>query len=131
MNIEAKVAELLAREIMEKAGLLSSDKPTSESEPEAKVEKCQEPTRYDGEYCIVILQRGWVFVGQLHQRGSHCELVNAACIRKWGTTKGLGQIALDGPTSETILDKCPPMHFHELTAVGIMECAEEKWTNVI
>lgn len=79
------------------------------------------------EFRIVILQRGWVVVGRFSQEGEHCRLDPAAIIRRWGTTKGLGEIAAGGPTSKTILDKCPPLTFHELTSIAMMDCEEEKW----
>lgn len=76
---------------------------------------------------IVILQRGWVFVGDLTRIGDECALQNAACVRRWGTTKGLGEIAINGPTANTELEPCPTVRFHWLTCVGIIECVEGKW----
>lgn len=76
---------------------------------------------------IVILQRGWVAVGKYYREGDDCRLENASIIRNWGTTKGLGEIALDGPTSKTILDSCPTIRFHVLTAVASIDCVESKW----
>lgn len=76
---------------------------------------------------IVILQRGWVMVGYFSQEGSKCRLDNAAIIRKWGTTKGLGEIADGGPTKDTVLDKTPPVEFHELTIIATIQCRTEKW----
>ena len=57
---------------------------------------------------IVVLQAGWVFIGVLHpaKDGKHAFLTEASNIRKWGTTAGLGQIALTGPTENTVLDPC-------------------------
>lgn len=66
---------------------------------------------------IIVLQRGWVAVGDFSQEGSNCTLANANIIRKWGTTKGLGQLALTGPTDETKLDPAGTMRFHELAIV--------------
>ena len=77
---------------------------------------------------IVILQRGWVFVGKMTRTGNDCELTEAATIRNWGTTKGLGEIAEDGPTRNTKLDHCPAVRFHYLTVVGIIECNETNWS---
>lgn len=71
-----------------------------------------------GKWRIVVLQRGWVAVGRLFKHGNNCILENASVIRRWGTTKGLGEIALNGPTEKTVLDKCSNLRFHEL---GIME----------
>jgi hypothetical protein len=78
---------------------------------------------------IVILQRGWVVVGRFSQEGHNCKLDNAAVIRKWGTTKGLPEIALDGPTKNTVLDKLlsMPIRFHELTVIAMIDCEASKW----
>jgi hypothetical protein len=78
---------------------------------------------------IVILQRGFVFVGRMSQDGPNCKLSNASCVRIWGTTRGLGEIAKGGPTSKTVLDKCPDVRFHELTIVATIDCVEEKWNS--
>jgi hypothetical protein len=76
---------------------------------------------------IVILQRGWVFVGDLFKKGHDCRLENASVVRIWGTKKGLGEIAKDGPKLETILDPTPVVSFHELTVIATIKCEEEKW----
>jgi hypothetical protein len=78
---------------------------------------------------IVILQRGWVFVGRFSQDGPNCKLENAAVVRKWGTTKGLPEIAFYGPIpGNTVLDKSPTVRFHELTVIATIDCQESKWT---
>lgn len=82
-----------------------------------------------GETKIIILQRGWIAVGKFYKKGSQCRLTKAAIIRKWGTTKGLGEIAMCGPTSDTVLDKSPDLEFHELTVVATMACSEDKWAS--
>ena len=76
---------------------------------------------------IVILQRGWVAVGRYSQDGDECSLSSAATVRAWGTTRGLGEIAEGGPTSNTKLDKCPTMRFHRLTVIATIDCVESKW----
>lgn len=53
---------------------------------------------------IVVLSNGWNLIGNYHPED--LKLTQASVIRVWGTTRGLGQIALEGPTSETILDPC-------------------------
>ena len=57
---------------------------------------------------IVVLQAGWVFIGQYHAAAGTkpAYLTDAHNIRVWGTTAGLGEIALNGPTSSTVLDPC-------------------------
>lgn len=77
---------------------------------------------------IVILQRGWIFVGDLEKSGSNMKLINAASVRIWGTSKGLGEIADGGPTDSTKLDKIKnEVTFHELTVVAMLKCEDKKW----
>ena len=79
---------------------------------------------------IVILQRGWIVVGRFERNGSDCKMSNASIIRTWGTTKGLGEIALGGPTGSTKLDKCHGVvQFDYLTVVATIGCKEDKWVS--
>ena len=81
---------------------------------------------------IVILQRGWVMVGRLERNGSDCKLHNASVIRTWGTTKGLGEIAMNGPTANTKLDKCGGVvEFDYLTVVAALSVEESKWKSAL
>jgi hypothetical protein len=76
---------------------------------------------------ICILQRGWVMVGDFFREGNDCTLTNASVIRVWGTKNGLGEIAFNGPTKDTVLDPCGTARFDYLTTIAILDCAEEKW----
>lgn len=76
---------------------------------------------------IVVLQRGWVVVGDLYKKGEQYFLENSSIIRNWGTSKGIGEIAKNGPTDKTILDPTPEINFHELTTILIIKCEESKW----
>ncbi len=82
----------------------------------------------DGGIRICVLQRGWVVVGRFSQQGSECKLKDANVIRTWGTSKGLGEIAENGPVKDkTILDACPDVIFHELVGVFQIQCKAAKW----
>jgi hypothetical protein len=65
-------------------------------------------------------------VGDLSQEGTQCTLRNGSVVRRWGTTKGLGELAAEGPTANTILDPLTETSFHELTIVAKLKCSE-KW----
>ena len=78
---------------------------------------------------IVMLQRGWVYIGKFSQAGNKCTLTDASSVRYWGTTKGLGELANDGPTDKTKLDKAGMVTFHELTVVGIIDCVDSVWNS--
>jgi hypothetical protein len=79
---------------------------------------------------IVILQRGWIFIGKLYQKGVDCRLENAYVIRRWGTSKGLGELASEGEKSETVLDYAGNVSFHKLTEVANLECNTKKWKKI-
>jgi hypothetical protein len=72
---------------------------------------------------IVIAQRGWVFIGDVTRTADEVIIQQAAVVRRWGTTKGLGQLALTGPTNETQLDPCPTVRIHPLAIIATMDCA--------
>lgn len=80
-----------------------------------------------GSVKIVILQRGWVFVGRYSEESDYGILTSAQCLRNWGTSKGLGQIAADGPTKDTKMDAHGTVRFHKLTTVALIDCVDEKW----
>lgn len=83
---------------------------------------------FNGEYKIVILQRGWVMIGKLERNGSECKLHNASVIRNWGTTKGLGELAMEGKKKDTKLDKCGGLvEFDYLTVVATISVNEDLW----
>lgn len=91
----------------------------------------QPSKEYAGELKIVILQRGWVLIGRLERNENECKLHKASVIRRWGTDKGLGQLAVFGPQKETVLDKCyGVVEFHYLTVVATISVNEEKWTQL-
>ena len=70
---------------------------------------------------IVVLQRGWVVVGDVTIDGEAVTILNASTIRNWGTTKGLGELALTGPTSKTILDPAGTVRAHLLGVVMFLD----------
>ena len=99
---------------------------TEDQKAELRAELCG-GEKASSDVRIVILQRGWVMVGRYLRAGDDCALTNCSVIRLWGTTKGLGEIAEGGPTSKTVLDKCPTARFHALTIVASLDCVESKW----
>ena len=85
---------------------------------------------YSGEIKIVVLQRGWVYIGRFERNGNDCKLSNAYCIRTWGTTKGLQEL-VNGATSSTILDKCDGVvEFDWLTVVHTITVNSDSWKQI-
>jgi len=79
---------------------------------------------------IVILQRGWVYVGRWNRDGDDCTLTNALNIRRWGTEKGLGEL-VEGPRPDTILDSAGTVRFHILGMVASLDAKESMWTALL
>lgn len=76
---------------------------------------------------IVILNRGWVVIGDISEDKDEFILSNASVIRVWGTTKGLGELAENGPLTNTKLDPCPNVRVHKMVVVARMDVNEDKW----
>lgn len=80
---------------------------------------------------IVILQRGWIYIGKYFEDGDACRLENAKNIRRWGTSNGLGELALKGKQSETVLDEAGTVRFHKLTTVAVLDCDNDVWKELL
>lgn len=75
---------------------------------------------------IVVLQRGWVVVGYYAEDGDKVTVEQAKIIRRWGTTKGLGELAT-GPVSESVLDPAGMVETHRLGVVLTIACDAGAW----
>lgn len=94
------------------------------------VENVNKSPNYTGVIKIVILQRGWIYIGRFSRNNNDCKLENAYCIRTWGTTKGLQEL-VNGATGTTKLDKCEGIvEFDWLTVIHTISVKEECWKNI-
>ena len=92
-----------------------------------KKDSIQDHKQFDGDIKIVVLQRGWIYIGRFERIGNDCKLHNAYNIRSWGTTKGLPEL-VNGATSLTNLDKCEGVvEFDWLTVVHTITVNKSKW----
>ena len=79
---------------------------------------------------IVVLQRGWVFIGRYSENGDLRNLHNAYGIQTWGTTKGLPEL-VNGATSSTKLNKCDGViTFHKLSELFTIDVNEAAWKQI-
>lgn len=80
---------------------------------------------------IVVVQSGFVYVGQvdyLTEAGvAWVRISGARNIRVWGTTKGLGQLATSGPTSDTVLDVAGTVYVPLHAVLHLMDVVNKKW----
>jgi exosome complex RNA-binding protein Rrp4 len=75
---------------------------------------------------IVIGQRGWVWVGRYREQGDEVTLESALNIRRWGTTRGLGQL-VGGPTQNTVLEPAGTVRMHRLSIVATYQANADEW----
>lgn len=83
-----------------------------------------------GEIRICTLQRGFVYVGYLRREEHEMVLRNARCIRRWGTSKGLGELH-SGPKTSTILDNAGTVRFHPLQMICSHDVDQKAWAKVL
>ena len=84
--------------------------------------------RVDHGWNIVVLDRGFVYVGLVSIDDRWVYIEHAANIRRWGTTRGLGELT-SGPTSSTELDRVGSVRapFHALQHMIAVEVGP--WTS--
>jgi len=86
--------------------------------------------QYDGDIKIVVLQRGWIYIGRFERVGNDCKLHNSYNIRVWGTTKGLPEL-VNGATKDTKLDKCDGIvEFDWLTVIHTITVNSKSWPQI-
>ncbi len=74
------------------------------------IDYVKEGQKITGNRHIVVLDRGWIFVGNLEVDGETYKLTNTQNIRKWGKS-GFGGMVLDPKKAEVVLDKSGPLEF--------------------
>ena len=78
-------------------------------------------------FAIAILDRGFVYVGEIEISDEWCIINNAQNIRYWGTNKGLGQLALEGPQEKTKLDACGTVRVPRRALIHLLDTEASKW----
>jgi len=79
---------------------------------------------------IVVAQRGFVFVGWMKREEEGVVVRRAKTIRRWGTTKGLGEL-FDGPRSGTLLDEAGTVRLHPLQIIYTLDVDQTAWSKAL
>ena len=77
---------------------------------------------------IVVLDKGFVYVGHTRTDKDWCHIGNAKNLRYWGTTKGLGELCT-GPTSKTKYDIAGNISAPMTSVILIMKVEDGKWVD--
>ncbi len=79
-------------------------------------------------YYIAVLDKGFVYVGEVTQYDNGYLIEEARNIRVWGTKDGLGQLARSGPTKDTVLDAAGSLLVPSHAAQHFIVTEKAKWT---
>ena len=71
---------------------------------------------------IVVATAGWVLIGAVEDAPEGIIIHEASVIRRWGTTAGLGELAVKGPTKDTILDYTGEVHIKNAQVILRIPC---------
>jgi hypothetical protein len=71
---------------------------------------------------IVVCQRGFIYAGNVTKNGDYIVINDAVNIRRWGTSRGLGELAAKGNQPETKADACGTVRVHQLAVVAMIDC---------
>jgi hypothetical protein len=77
---------------------------------------------------IIIVQSGWVFCGEVSDVPDSPDLVrvsDAYNIRVWGTSQGLGELALHGKRPDTTLDYYGVVTLPKSAILAFIDCTTE------
>ena len=75
---------------------------------------------------IVVVDRGFVYVGKVDIDDQWCVVTNAKNIRYWGTTEGLGEL-VNGPLEKTKLDDVGVVRIPMRAVISVIEANESQW----
>ena len=78
-------------------------------------------------FAIAVLDRGFVYVGNIEMTEGWCVISDAKNIRVWGTSKGLGELALSGPTEKTKLDSVGTVRVPAKALIHLIDSEASKW----
>ena len=76
---------------------------------------------------IIVVKLGWVLVGDVTPTTRGFTLKNASVIRKWGTTKGLGELAQRGPLKDSVLDPIGVATVQAEATLFRIDCNDTAW----
>ena len=82
--------------------------------------------RVDHGWNIVVLERGFVYVGLVSIGDRWVYIEHAANIRRWGTTRGLGEL-VGGPRPDTKLDPAGNVQAPLTALIHLIEVEAREW----
>ena len=79
-------------------------------------------------HAIVVADRGHVWVGDVEVAEEWVCIAGACAIRRWGTAKGLNELANEGPLENTKLDAPATLSVSRRAVIAIIPTEASKWS---
>ena len=76
---------------------------------------------------IIVVKLGWVLVGTVTETATTLSVTNTHVVRRWGTSKGLGELAANGPLKATILEPCGHVVIERPAVLFRIDCEAAPW----
>ena len=80
----------------------------------------------DGDIKIIVLDRGFVYIGRVKIDGEFIVVSSAKNIRVWGTSKGLGEL-VNGPLAATKLNDVGTLRSPLRALISLIDVEQVKW----
>lgn len=103
-------------------------KPETITIDEVKYVRADSIAATEGDIKIVVLDRGFVYVGRVSDEGDYIIIKHAKNIRFWGTSKGLGEL-VNGPLSGTKLDNAGTVRAPSRALISMIDVEQAKWNS--
>lgn len=85
---------------------------------------------YNGPIKIVVLERGFVYVGRVEMNDTEITIYNARSLIQWGTTNHLGEL-VNGPTPKTKLGNSCNVRSFIQQVIHTIEVNQDAWYKYI
>lgn len=66
-------------------------------------------------------------IGKCEEKDGKLLVVEGSVVRRWGTSKGLPELANKGPLTGTVLDGKCEMEFPMSSVIAKMKCNDQAW----
>lgn len=86
-----------------------------------------QPQELNEGLCICVMEKGFVYVGNLTIANGIVTIAAASNIRRWGTTAGLGQLAEQGIQENTKLDPYGTVRAMQSELKHWLKCKASAW----
>ena len=80
---------------------------------------------------IAVLDRGFVYIGYCSLDGDILTISRAQNIRRWGTSNGLGELALKGPQPNTKINEVGTVRAPRTAVIHLIDAPAESWPAVL